>query len=199
MTSVGKPRRARVDPALAVPVVGDGSLAQPEVADGRFVPVLILDTSRRPDVAEMIRVHGHVEGPGDVRCQWATMKPPDGVALHLTFERPVDLEMYVPFSVEPQAVLVEGILRAGAVWIQAGESGDVPSRTLGVPRLLVEVPETGFRSYWDDFLLDQLTRAIARDTGLPRRKARPYAVEVISQLAEIAALRMRSDGPAGGN
>ncbi len=58
-----KPRKAQVAQSLIVPIVGDAAMAGP-VADGRLIPVLIVDTSKRPEVAELIRVHAHLP-PGD--------------------------------------------------------------------------------------------------------------------------------------
>jgi hypothetical protein len=45
---VTKSRKTTVAGSLVVPIVGDGAIAGP-IADGRLLPVLILDTSARPE------------------------------------------------------------------------------------------------------------------------------------------------------
>lgn len=52
-----RPKKALPPIADLVPIVGDGSIAGP-VAEGVNIPLVILDTSNRPDIEGIIRVHG---------------------------------------------------------------------------------------------------------------------------------------------
>ena len=68
------------------------------VADGRLIPVLVIDTAGRPDIPELIRQHQHLR-LGDARHQWATSRgDADSVMLLLTFERPSEVDMVLPFQ-----------------------------------------------------------------------------------------------------
>lgn len=58
--------------AEAVPVVADAGIATVGVGDGRMIPLLILDTSQRPDIEDMVKAHHAVDGQGDVKAQWGT-------------------------------------------------------------------------------------------------------------------------------
>jgi len=53
-----------------VPIVSDASVAMQGTADGRIIPVLIIDTSLRPDIEDMIQAHKHI-GAGDVKSAWS--------------------------------------------------------------------------------------------------------------------------------
>lgn len=184
-------RTVRVPPSLVVPVVGDGAVAGRSVMEGRLVPLLILDTSARPEIAEMIRVHGVLQTPGDAETQWSTLKHDvDTVALHLAWKSPVELQMVIPFSIERQAILVECVLRSRGVYLQAGAKGDVPSSTMSSPRVLVEVPDTGFGEAWSDILLSRMTSVMARETGRSKRSARPLAVKLVEDIRRLADLRL---------
>lgn len=190
MAGMAKPRKTSAERALVVPILGDAAMAGPE-SDGRMIPALILDTSSRPDLTELIRVHKLLPSRGDVRCQWATShKDGDTVILHLTFERPVAAEALLLFSIEHQAILVESMLKGGGVYLQSGEAGDRVMHTLDRPRIMVELPDTGFRPVWDDLLMTRMTAVMARRVGLPRRKARPIADELIAEIRKLAHLRM---------
>ena len=46
--------------AEPVPVVADGSIATVAVGDMRMIPLLILDTSKRPDIEDMVKAHHHM-------------------------------------------------------------------------------------------------------------------------------------------
>ena len=51
-----------------VPILADAAIATEKIGNGKLIPVLILDTSERPDVAELIRIHAHLP-QGDVISQ----------------------------------------------------------------------------------------------------------------------------------
>lgn len=188
---MAKPRKTTVDRALLVPIVGDGAIAGP-IADGRLLPVLILDTSDKPQVRELIRVHGLLPA-GDARSQWASSRDDDDVViLQLWFERPIAADLILRFSIEHQAILVESMLTGGGVYLQSGRSGDRLMNTMDEPRILVELPDTGFRPFWDSLLLDRMTVVMARRLGVPRRKGRPAAAAVIDEMRKLARLRINS-------
>lgn len=195
---MAKPRKTTADRSLVVPIVGDAAIAGP-VADGRLLPVLILDTSARPEVAELIRVHRHLPS-GDARSQWGSSRNDDDVVLlQLWFEQPVAADVILPFSIERQAILVESMLSGGGVYLQAGRPGDRLMERMGEPRILVDLPDTGFRPSWDDLLLARMTVVMSRRLGVPRRKGRAAAEAVIAEMRTLARLRMGSpQGPPGG-
>jgi len=160
------------------------------MADGRLVPVLILDTQVRREVGELVRVHQHL-GPGDATTQWGiSMDSGSDVALILGFARPVEVDVVLLFSVDRQAILVEAVLSAGAVILKTGKAGDRLMTTWGTPGVLVEVPDTGFRPVWDAFLMSRTTALMSRRLGVNRRKARPAAEAVISEMRKLARLRI---------
>ena len=70
-----KPRKIEVwlSPHEMQPVriVSDAAVSMRGAFGGRLVPLVILDTSDRPDIDELIRVHHASLKPGDVKIQWA--------------------------------------------------------------------------------------------------------------------------------
>ena len=57
--------------AEPVPIVADASVATVAIGDGRMIPLLILDTSKRPDIEDMVKAHLHMRSQGDVNTRWA--------------------------------------------------------------------------------------------------------------------------------
>lgn len=185
-----KPRKTTADRSLAVPIVGDAAIAGP-IAEGRLIPVLILDTKSHPEVAELIRVHAHLPA-GDARSQWASSRDnDDDVMLLLSFTQPMDVDLILRFSIEREAILVETMLNGGAVYLQAGEVGDRLMTTMDAHRVLVELPDTGFGPYWEKLLLNRMTIVMARRLGVPRRVGGSAAAAVIGEMRKLVRLRMR--------
>lgn len=172
-----------------VPIVADGAIAGPTV-QGANVPLVILDTTNRPDVAEAIRVHAYL-APGDVAFRWAGINGrPDDVFLVLDFQRPIETRAALCFSIEKQGILVEAALTARAIYLQAGEPGDRLGHDIDRPKMLVELPDTGFRSKWDQLFLDRMTTVFSTELGVSRRKAEPKARRFIQQLRLVTTFRM---------
>jgi hypothetical protein len=169
--------------------VGDAAIAGP-IADGRLLPVLIVDTRQHQDLAELIRVHEHLP-PGDVISQWASsLDNDDHILLILKFTHPMEVNALLRFSIEHQAILVESILSGGALYLQSGLPGDRLITNLDAARILVEVPDSGFRPHWERLLLKRLTAVMARRMGTTRRRARGPAQAVVIELRKLVRLRL---------
>jgi hypothetical protein len=115
---------------------------------------------------------------------------PDDVFLVLDFERPIEARAVLRFSIANQGILVEAALTAKAMYLQAGKPGDRLKHDLDRPKMLVELPETGFRSKWDELFLSRMTAVIRTERGLPRREAEPLARRLIEELRSVTTFRM---------
>lgn len=192
MWTFKKTKRFNVNNALETipaPIVADGAIASPSAGDGRLVPVVIIDGSVRPDLATAIRVHRDFEA-GDLRVQWGNLPNSESnkVALFLTFVRPTELNAVIEFDVVHQGMLVENILIARMMYLQAGKQGDRLSANLEVPMLLLEVVETGFRSYWDKRFLKGVSNYF-RSKRKNRADAKRMAKAAIGKMKQLSTLR----------
>ena len=129
--------------ALPVPIVEDASVATAFMGEGRNIPLLILDTSSRPDIEAMVRAHQEF-GPGDATSVWSFEKRLFGLTsplLLLRITKPSECVVLIEFDMtKRQGVLVDQILWAQGVYLQPGRPGDRLVTTMGNPKILVEVP-----------------------------------------------------------
>lgn len=177
------------DQGKIVKVVADPVIATAGRVNGKLVPLLILDTTERPDLVELVRVHQKfVEG--DVTVQWGALEGRlDHIALFLRFLRPTERVAIIEFDMPKQGALVDQILTAGAVYLQPGKPGDKLIHDLEVPKVIVEIPDTGFRAYWEKIYLKSVFGQLRR-SGLSRTEARKAASDVISRMREIGHFQM---------
>ena len=174
-----------------VPIVADAAIATGTIGDGRLIPLVILDTTERPDLEELIRVHQYVR-PGDVVSQWATIEDGSGhLGLLLTFEKPMDVTALILFDVVKQGVLVDQDIRTKGLYIQAGKEGDRFFKDTERPKVLMEIPDTSFGQVWEDLFLRAIIKHM-RSAGLTRREAKDGAKSLISQWREFGGIRMRA-------
>jgi hypothetical protein len=177
--------------ARPVAIVADAAVSTRGLQGGRLLPVLLLDTSDRPDVAEFIRVHESL-GPGDHKVQWGQVEGHEGtVALFLTFIRPVELFMVLEFNIVQQGILVEQALTGQGLYLaQAEHADDRLVKNLDRPKVIVGVPDTGFRKTWDDLFYKYLAKDF-REKGLGGSDSRRAARSAIEELRKLGSLRMR--------
>jgi hypothetical protein len=180
-----------VEEAQLVPIVGDAAIATVGVGHGRLIPLIIIDTTTRPDLAEVVEAQAHLP-VGDVVVQWGVLpKRHDHIVLLLKFQRPTERAAVIEFDIAKQGILVEHILVSNGLYIQAGKTGDRLKHDLNRPKMLIEVPDTGIRSQWDKLYFDAVVKR-ARKDGLGRRDAKEVARAVIGQIRELAKFRMKS-------
>ncbi|RGC69657.1 hypothetical protein C5N14_04455 [Micromonospora sp. MW-13] len=184
-----RPARRRVDPADIVPVVADGSIAGP-VADGRMVPLVIIDTATRPDLDELVRLHDHLS-PGDITYRWGQVdRDDDQVALSLQFTRPIELRATLLFSIEHEGIIVDAALNSRALYLQPGRPGDRLKHDPNRPKILIEAPDDDFRDRWEGVVIQRLTKVIRRRKRMPRAEARQLAAEWLDQSRILSRFRM---------
>lgn len=171
-----------------VSIAGDAGIVTPNLLDGKLVPILILDCRTRPDLVEAVRNHVCF-ATGDVRTTWAQLRGSQNVVLILEFVRPTEVTAVVEFELPLRALSVEHILHAKALYIQAGRPGDRIIHNLGLPKILVEVVDTGFGEKWDKIFQS----AVAGDfkaKGIDRAQAKSMAKEFVAEIKQLARFRM---------
>jgi hypothetical protein len=176
-----------------VRIVADAAVTTRGPHGGRLLLVLLLDTTDRPDIAEFIRVHESF-GPGDVRVQWGKIEAEghEGtVALFLTFIRPMELFVVLEFNIARQGLMVEQILTGRGIYLARAEGDDDRLiRNIDRPKVIVEVPDTGFRKAWDETFHKHLARHY-RNNGLSRSESRQAARSLIEEWRKFGSLKMR--------
>ncbi len=156
-------------------LVGDGALSIPNVADGRIIPVLILDTSGREDVDEYVRIH-QPGLSGDASTQWGRRRFGSKRFLIVRSLRPVEISMLIELDAERNAQLINFILKAEAFYLQPGKPGDKLSDSVSKPKVLIGVPDTGFAGQWRREYASRIVAKFRR-MGLRRSAAKDAAAK----------------------
>lgn len=137
-----------------------------------MIPLLILATSKRPDIADMVKAHHLLGAQGDVKSGWGrpdTFFDTGVVSLMLTFEKPSRCLVLLRFDIGKYGVLVDQIIRSQGLYIQPGRPGDRLRTTFDSPRVLAEVPSREFQPEWDRMLRKAMRKRFQRDHGMGPR------------------------------
>jgi hypothetical protein len=169
-----------------VRATSSAAIADADTAGGRLVPLIMVDAAEHPEVTELIRVHQYTTA-GDVTSQWATvLGKPDVVHLTLKFARPVVTTISVEFPLPELAGAIDNVLRAKSMYLLEGLEGSTFTSTQGQPRVLLELPSTGFETTWDRIFHKAITRMM-REEGLSRRRAEHQAQAFVTHWRQLTS------------
>lgn len=174
-----------------VPIVGDGAIATTSWADGRLIPVLIVDCENRSDLSDIIKSHSELP-PGDVTIRWAKhIFKKKEVYLLIEFSKPSVVDVFLAFNIEKQGVLVDAILMANALYLQSLDAGKKVIDGINKRKILIEIPDTGYYSEWDKLYTSALIRKFKKN-GFRKPEAKIAAEQHKNKVRELWQTRMNA-------
>lgn len=174
--------------ARILPVTEASAIAGVGVAGGHLIPVVMADLTDEPDIAELLRVHRHVDS-GDCASQWILSPGARHVILQLEFLRPVEVTFALAFDLSTSAPIVDAIVNHHAMYFVHGVKGDRYLTTENRDKVLINIPDMGFAPYWERLFFDRAVSDL-RKRGMPRKQARAAAPELIERLRSLVNLQM---------
>jgi hypothetical protein len=170
-------------------IVSDALVANSMLADGRLLPVLLVDCTTRTDIEDLIKAHAHIT-PGDVKTQWGkSSKTSKTIQLILAFEKPSKCKAVLEFDILNQGGVVDRIMCCEALILQCGVEGERFKNTLDREKIVVEVPSKDTWSLWNEELFKALEDD-AKRRGMSKKQAKEYASEVIKEWRQFGNHRM---------
>lgn len=174
------------DRSKVISVISDAGVAREGFGDGRMLPLVIVDTSNRPDVVELMNAHNN-GAPGDADSTWATLGDyPDHLALLLQFKKPFEIEALIPFELTQHGLTVDLAMRGKAMYLQAGKPGDRFYRNVEAPRIIIELGAELTTTEWEA-LWEKAIRNRLRVEGMSRSESRRLSPDVIRNARGIAS------------
>lgn len=186
--------RSQHDKANIVPIAGNGAIGSPDIADGRIIPVLIVDCSEHPKLYELILIHEQTP-PGDVTVKWGRKRfDKKSVYLSIVFHRPIATEAIFRFGLSDQAGLVDGIIHSRGVYLQPLQSGTRVIDGMNQPKIIVEIPSSATFDGWKAMHHAQAVKSY-RAQGAPKKIAKALADEHLLRLSELWKNRQKWRSP----
>ncbi|WP_045406331.1 hypothetical protein [Vibrio jasicida] len=171
-------------------VVADGAIASQFTADGRIIPVIILNTEQDRRLCDLASIHQDCAF-GDVESRWALKRFSNKfVYLVLRFEKPVELEVVVKFDVSKQMSLIDGIIHSRAVYVQPGKRGDRVGDTFDTPKILVEIPTRTTFDKWESIMTKTIEKKLKRE-GVGRKELKSAVKDYIATTRDLWVHRLK--------
>jgi hypothetical protein len=174
---------------IPVKIVGDAAIASKGIGEGRLIPLIIIDTSNRPDIEELIHVH-KFSPIGEVQISWCKIsKNKNLLNLVLSFSRPSQCIVIIEFEIVRQGNLVDQILMSQALYIQPGREGDRLKNTMDKQRVLLEIPSVGFEKEWEKLFLARVADDFKKK-GYSLKDSNEMGKMLINELRTLGRVRM---------
>ncbi|WP_426785254.1 hypothetical protein ACP3TB_16995 [Rahnella variigena] len=171
-------------------MIADGAIAHNATADGRLIPVIILNTIGDDSLLDLIKLQKDSYS-GDVTSIWALKRFSKKFAtLVLIFHNPVELKLAISFEISKHPQLIDGIIQSRAVYLQPGKPGDKLSHNINAPKILVEIPARTTFDEWDNLLMKTILKRL-KQQGINKKELKKSALELISIWRDIWGQRVR--------
>ncbi len=132
-----------------VNVVNTALITKADVADGKQIPLVIIDTSNNDNIKNTIKSHVESES-GEMVITWGMTKDKEYVILALDSLQPIVARVCIVFDLKNHFATIDKVLKTNLLYIQCGKVGDRVLTEEEPVRILVEIPNTGFEKYWSN-------------------------------------------------
>lgn len=146
MKIMWKPKTVKADDVIAT-VVNTAALSVAGVANGRTVPVIILQPDEENKIDAVINAHSGIS-EGNCVSQWGCTNDRNTILLHLEFTEPIAVKIIIPLEIIRNGATIDQIIHTQCLYLMTGNPEMKLSQNLRKERILLEVPSREFTDEW---------------------------------------------------
>lgn len=173
--------------SVPVKVVSNASMAAMGVGEGRNIPLIIIDSSDRPDIKNLFENHEQ-SIKGESRAYWNIIG--NKVALLLEFLSPVDCKFIIEMDVVKMGPVINLIFKSQSLYIQQGKPGDRLKNNINLPKIIIDVHCQDFKSTWDELFLKKMKLHFKRKYKVSKKEAGKMAMRYIREFEKVENIRI---------
>ncbi|AYB30972.1 hypothetical protein [Chryseolinea soli] len=173
-----------------VPIMHNGMISSPNLAEGRLLPILVINAVEFPGISDLIKMH-LLTTSGDTKVTWGrskTLFKPKEIFLHLEFIKPLEITFAIVFQLTKEFSLIDGIIQSRGFFLQAGKPGDRARDINGENSILIEVPDVAFDNKWNALLAGTLSNNYRRE-GYSKKESLKMSSQQIRTMREVWHIR----------
>lgn len=136
-------RKRMSDGTPIVSIVSDSIIMQRNFADGKSIPLIIIDTEDKKEIERSIELHSGVK-EGEVQFTWGRTPDFKYILLYVESISPVEIKYMIAFELYKHCALLDIVLKSHLLYVQAGKKGDKLRDDLNKPKLLFAIPQSSY-------------------------------------------------------
>ena len=189
MKIMWKPESAKADDIIAT-VVNTAALSVVGVANGRTVPVVILQPDDENKTDAVITAHSGIS-EGNCESQWGCSYDRNTILLHLEFTEPVALKIIIPLDIIHNGATIDQIIHTQCLYLMTGNPGMKLSQNLRKERILLEVPSREFADEWRKLYKKKYCKHLRKTHHISSKAAEEVFDKLQDEFSCIKKLRMK--------
>ncbi|PKP12605.1 MAG: hypothetical protein CVU08_09685 [Bacteroidetes bacterium HGW-Bacteroidetes-3] len=169
----------------AYEIIKSGKMSFPGIADGKLIPLIIIDDSKSQKLKQLIKIHQDAP-PGDIETIWGipiSMFAPKTLRLKFNFSKHMDLSFCLIFEVKERYSLIDEIFQAQAIYLNTSnkKADSIESVQGGI---LVEIPATNAKPKWEK-LLFKTVKDIYKKEKISKKELNKITKEHINTMRQM--------------
>ena len=189
MKNLWKPKLAEEGTIIAS-VTGTAALSVIGVANGRTVPVVIIQPDEEKIIDAAINAHSGISG-GTCESQWGCTYDRNTILLHLEFTTPVAVKIIIPLDIIGNGATIDQIIHTQCMYLMTGEPGTKLSQNLRKERILLEVPSRDFVNEWRKLYKKKYCKYLQKTHHISSKAAEEVFDKLQEEFSCIKKLRMK--------
>lgn len=178
MKNMWKPKFTKTDDIIAT-VSNIAALSSVGVANGRTIPVIILQPDEEHKIDAIINAHSGIPG-GNCESQWGCTYDFNKILLRLEFTEPLAVKIIIPLDIIQNGAIIDQIIHTQCLFLMTGNPGMKLSQNLHKERILLEVPSREFADEWRKLYKKKYCKYLKKKHHISDKAAR----EVFDKLQE---------------
>ncbi|KIQ16403.1 hypothetical protein RT99_20215 [Flavobacterium sp. MEB061] len=177
--------KIKLDKVQAYEIIKSGKMSIPGIADGKIIPLLIIDETKSQKLKQLIKIHQGAP-PGDIETIWITplsMFTPKTMHLQFNFSKHMDLSFCLIFEVKERYSLIDEIFQSQAIYLNtSNKNADSMESIKG--GILVEIPATNSKQKWESLLL-KTVKDIYKKEKIGKKELNKITKEHITTMRQM--------------
>lgn len=149
--SKAKLKKLNIDEKKIVYAIAEGAVSKMDVTNGKFIPVIIIDTENNKDINDAIIFQGN-SITGKLTTMWIRGKNLNFIGLLVSFTNPIEKEFIILFDLKKFSAVIDLIVETELLYLQPGKKDETVKNTIENFKLLIEVPSDYFKNDWKEIL-----------------------------------------------
>ena len=189
MKNMWKFKVAKKDEIIAS-VASTGSVSSTGIANGRMVPVVMLQSDEGKIIETAIKAHMGIEN-GSCQSQWGCTTDGNTIILSLEISSPVAVKIMIPLDIIEKGATVDQIIHTQCLWLMTGEPGMRLSENLNKERILLEIPSREFASEWRRIYKKKYCNHLRKTYKMSHKAAEEVFEKLQEEFSCVKKMRMK--------
>lgn len=152
-------------------IVASSVVATSGVANGRNIPVVVVEDKSNNKIEEIIATHEFVPD-GHCNSQWGRgLANNKEIVLKLEFDNPIIRTVIIYFDIIKFGIVVDQILHSQCMYLMTGNKDTKLVDDFNKNRILIEIPVYEFKDEWKSIYKNRFVKYLRKKKNLSKKEA----------------------------